>query len=420
MSWQNEVKDEIELKSPDGNIFNALWRRDPRTTEKKLGVFSIPKFDGDIVQDMGIKSTIYPLTIYFDGLFHHFFANRFQQALAEPGQWEVVHPVEGPLILQPIKFTENIDSVDENITEFQTEWIEPANVERLISPDELASSILSTAQVLIEDSAAILGQLRADAYALVNAAINIFNGIGGAMNNVIEELTATQALLYESYQTAKAAFNSALANYGIGSDPDDIAAAQTDMATIPVEANSDFSNRYSYYERLSEDLFELVPENTTQEDYNTIVGLEFGVTLSLLAVAQITATSEFNSRSEIISAIENLTSILNNTVNTVEEIQENFSDLRIERQYYSNTATYTTLINLYTLCFQLLVSQFYNLSVEKRITLKNPRSPIEITVTEYGSLGLNDVNYDLFLNSNELTADEILLLPTGKEVVIYV
>ncbi|KPK95636.1 hypothetical protein AMJ80_04490 [bacterium SM23_31] len=420
MSWANEVKDEIELKSPDGNVFNAKWRKDSRTSEKKLGIFSIPKFDGDIVQDMGIKSTLYPLTIYFDGMFHHFFANRFQQALKERGQWEVVHPVEGALILQPVRFTENIDTVDENVTEFQTEWIEPANVERLISPDELASSILSTALILIEDCAAILKQVRAESYALINATITILNRIGGAMNSIIQELTATNALLYESYQDAKAAFNSALANYGIGDDTDDIAESQTNMATIPTEVSNDFSTRYSYYERLSETIFEFVPDTITDEDYNTIVGLEFGVTLSLLAVAEIIATSEFNSRSEVISAIENLTTILNNSIATVEEIQDNFSGLRIDQQYYSNTQTYTTLINLYTLCFRFLIQQFFDLKVEKKIILKNSRSPLEITVTEYGSLGLNDENYDLFLESNELTGNEILLLPIGKEVVIYV
>lgn len=420
MSWANEVKDEIVLKSPDGNEFTAKWRSDPRTSEKKLGIFNIPKFDGDIVQDMGVKSTIYPLTIYFDGMFHHFFANRFQQALKERGQWEVIHPVEGALILQPIKFTENIDSVEENVTEFQTEWIEPANIERLISPEEFASSILSTIQTLAEDITAILGQLRADFYDLVNSTVSIMNSIGGFMDNIIQELTATKAIIYESYQDANAAFNSALSNYGIGSDPDEIATTQIEKAMIPVDVSTDFPVRYSYYERLSESIFELIPDTTTEEDYNKIIGLEFGVSLSLMAIAKITATSEYKSRPEIINAIEKLTSIFNNTITEIETVQENYSDLRIEQQYFSNTKTYTTLTKVYTLCYQYLISQFFNLKVEKIIKLKKARSPLEITVTEYREIGLNDYYYDLFLNSNELTGNEILLLPKDKEVKIYV
>jgi hypothetical protein len=420
MSWDNEVKEKIILKSPDGNKFEALWQKDTRTTEKHLGIFEIPKFTGSIVQDMGLKSTMYPLTIFFEGMYHHFFASKFDRACREVGQWEVVHPVLGSLILQLVSWEENIDAIEENITEFKTQWIEPANQERLISPEEFASSILSKAQTLIEDTAAILSQLRADAYAVVNATINIINSVGGAMDNIVQELTATKALLYESYQTAKAALNSALANYGIGSEPDDIATASTEMATIPTQVSTNFADRFSYYERLTEDLSEFAPVTTSDENYNTVIGLEFGMTLSLVAVAQITATSVFRSRSEVISAIEKITKILSDTINAVEEVQEIFNDLRVDQQYYSNTKTYTTLIEVFTLCLQYLTSQFYNLKVEKRIKLKKARSPIEITVTEYGSLGIDDVNYDLFLESNELTANEILLLPALKEVIIYV
>ena len=203
MSWQNEVREEIEFYSPNGNVYFANWRQDSRTREKKLGIFNIPKFDGDIVQDMGVKSTIYPLTIYFEGPFHHFLANQFFEALKEPGQWEVVHPVQGSLILQPVRFVENIDTINENITEFNTEWIQPANVQRLISPDELASSILSTVEVLIEDAATMLLQLRADAFALVNSTISAFDTVGGLMDNTLQELTATDAILFESSENHK-------------------------------------------------------------------------------------------------------------------------------------------------------------------------------------------------------------------------
>lgn len=420
MSWQNEVKEYITLSSPNMNLFTAKWRKDPRTTEKKLGIFSIPKFDGDIVQDSGTKSTIYTLTIYFDGWYHHFFANRFMEALKERGQWEVVHPVEGPLILQPIRFQENIDTIDENITEFQTEWIVPANIERFISPDELASSILTTALVLIADAKDMLKQLRADAYALVNSTISTLNKVGGLMDATIQELVATDAIISESYQSAKAAFNSTLSSYGINSESDDIADKTAELAVVPVENVTDFNQGFSSYELLQDDILNDVPETTTEEDFNKIVCLEFTVTLNLAAIAQIVANAEFNSRPEVVSAFEKIFSILSSTINSVETIQDNFSDLRIDQQYFSNTSTYTNLLKTYSLCFQYLITQFYNLKIEKKITLKNYRSPLEITVTEYGTLGKDDENYDLFLESNELTGSEIELLAPGREVVVYV
>jgi hypothetical protein len=87
----------------------------------------------------------------------------------------------------------------------------------------------------------------------------------------------------------------------------------------------------------------------------------------------------------------------------------------IDKQFISQSVGYSTVQNLYALTMQYLLSQFFNLKTEKRFTLKNKRSPLEITVTEYGTLD----DYDLFIESNQLSGDEILILPAGKEIVIY-
>jgi hypothetical protein len=91
----------------------------------------------------------------------------------------------------------------------------------------------------------------------------------------------------------------------------------------------------------------------------------------------------------------------------------------INKQYIANSQNYTSIQKTFSLTMQYLISQFFNLKSEKRFTLKNPRSPLEITVTEYGSLGENEENYQLFIDSNQLSGKEILILPAGKEIVIY-
>jgi archaellum component FlaF (FlaF/FlaG flagellin family) len=92
----------------------------------------------------------------------------------------------------------------------------------------------------------------------------------------------------------------------------------------------------------------------------------------------------------------------------------------IDKQYFANSQNYTSLMNTYALTIQYLLSQFFNLATEKRFTIKSKRSPLEITVTEYGSIGENESNYQLFIDSNQLTGNEILILQPGREVVIYV
>jgi len=163
-----------------------------------------------------------------------------------------------------------------------------------------------------------------------------------------------------------------------------------------------------------------VPATTTPDDYNKITGIEFAVSIALIMIAQIVATSKFASRADVVSAMENIINIFNSVVAQIEESQEAFSGKDIDFQYFSQIPTYSALISLYSTTMNYLISQFYNLVVERRFYTKTPRSPIEITCTEYGSMGENDSNYDLFISSNHLSGNDILLLPAGREVVIYI
>lgn len=422
MSWENEVRSEIKFTSPSLSSYYALWRQGERSFEKKLGQFDPPKFQGTIVQDLGVKSWLYPITCYFDGPFHHRDADAFATALfSEPGQWEIIHPVRGPLILQLVSYREVMDPTGNgNYTEIETQWIEPANIERLVNPAELVADALSTVLALAEDATMMLAQLRADIYSAIQSAINTFNKIAGGLDSLTGGLSSTSAIARDAYESARAAYTSAIDNFGVDDpDPTDVAAALVNMALSPLDASTDYATRETVYAELAEDVLALAPVTTTEDDYNRVVAIEFGATLSLMAVAQIAVTSDYRSRTEVVSAMDGITEFFNDTVAELEIIQDRFYDLDIDMQYYSQLATYTTLIKLYTLVLQYLIAQFYNLRVERRFTLKRPRSPLEIAVTEYGSLGEDDANYDLFLKSNNLSGRDILILPAGREVVVY-
>lgn len=424
MSWQNETRDEIKFTSPEGNTFYALWRSNKRSFERKLGMFDPPKFKGTIVQDLEPKSTLWPLTVYFDGMYHHKDAQDFYNALYnESGQWEVVHPVHGPLILQLISAEEDANPVEAgNYTQFDTQWIEPANAERVVSLDESLISTLTTIMNIADDCMTMLTQLRTDIFSNITAALGTFSKIAGFMSRTISGICATVAMARDAFDDAKATFNGALSAFDY-SDPDttDMSAAMTNMSLAPLDGSTDYQTRSSAYSTLADQIFTLTPTTTTEEDHNRVVVIEFAATLTLMAAAQIAATSQYQSRAEVITAIEGAAAFFNSVVARIEAIQEMYSELDIERQYFSQTATYTNLIQLYTLVFQYLLAQFYNLKTEKRFRLKKARSPLEIAITEYAP-SVEDIDYyhDLFIRSNNLHGNDIEILPANREVVIYV
>ena len=421
MTWETQTNPEIKFISPELNVFIALWKNNERSLEKKLGIFDPPKFKGSIVQDMDVKSVSYPLTIYFDGFNHNKTADKFFKACQnEKGQWEVTHPTKGQLILQLVSVREVIDPTETgSYTMFETQWLEPANIERLISAPELGALVLLEILDAIADGIAQLQQLRSDLYAAVQGALNMINKVAGLANTVMSELAATQNLINDAWNEAKNTLTNLLTIFK--SDPTNeeiqnkIGQALIDVVSIPLEANDNYDTRIDYYDELANLMYSEAPTGSDPEDYNKALFFELSMIAILISGARIVVTSNFKTRSEIISAIEKVQESWNDIIASIDGIQENFENVDIDKQYFGNSQAYTSLVNTYTLVMQYLLSQFFNLATEKRFTIKNKRSPLEICVTEYGSPDF----YDLFIESNELTGDEILLLNPGREVVIY-
>jgi len=425
MSWLNQTREYITFLSPEDNVFVALWKNNERSVEKKLGIFDPPKFKGSIIQDLDVKSVSYPLTIYFDGPSHYDTANKFFKACQdEKGQWEVTHPTKGGLILQLVSVKELINPIDDgNFTVFETNWLEPANIERLVSPDELANSVLLKTLNAISDGITQIQQLRSDLYSAIQAAANMINTIANLAKNAFSEIAATEQIVNDAWQSAQSSVTALLAIFQAdASDTDNqanVSNALSDVVTLPLETNDDYSSRNSFYSDYTDSLLAAAPLGNTIEDFNKVIFMEFSIITILVSMCRIIVTSTFKTRSEIIIAMDNLTVRFNDTINALETIQENFEGLDIDLQYFSQSQTWTTIQNLFSLTMQYLLTQFFNSNVEKILTLKNARSPIEITVTEYTD-GDFETNYDLFLNSNDLHGNDILLLPAGREIKIYV
>src|SRR4030042_632284 len=419
------VRKEIKLTSPEGNEYFALWKGDERSGEKKLGLFDPPNVRGTIVQDLDTKSIQYPLTIYFQGLNHHEEADAFFKSCHnEKGQWTVVHPVRGTLKLQLVSYKENIQPTESaNFTQFDLTMFEPANIETIVSTQESITQTLVAALNTIQDGVDQLKQLRSDLYAAIQSGINTINQMSGLATNAFAEISSRDSVVNDAWLSIKSEVNSLRDKYqSDAKDAEnlaDLGQAIVDMITIPLESNDDFTTRFSTYSDYADEIINISPTSNTTEDYNRVIFQELGITAILIAICRIIVSSNYTVRSEIIAAMDKLTTIFNDTIQELENTQSLFDDLDIDLQYFSQSACYTSLQNLFALTMQYLLGQFFSLKTEKLFTLKKARAPLEITVTEYGSLGEDDSNYDLFIKSNNLYGKDILLIPSGREVVIY-
>jgi len=147
--------------------------------------------------------------------------------------------------------------------------------------------------------------------------------------------------------------------------------------------------------------------------------VEVAVAAVLCGLARVVTTSTPDTRAHAIDLAGTLLDLFSDIVEALDTIQEAFEDQDWDARYFSQTATYTIAIELMATCVRYLLRSAYDLKIEKRWILREPTAPIVIAIQEYSSQEI-DKALDLLCRANALTGAEILLLPAGREIVVYV
>jgi len=420
MAWNDRLRKSILLTSPEGNEFEALWRGNNRSNEKQIGLFKIPGVRGVRVQDLEVQAYSYPLTLYFDGPDNDIESERFSKALEETGPWSIVHPVKGTKSLQLLNWSEQVQPVESgNLTVFNTEWLEPLQENNVITLTELRS-IISNQSILVSDVAAtqLNNNIRQDAAAEVAAVRSSVNDSIMAVDIYLKPIYEQNSDINSEIINIKRGITDTLAVLPL--DIISLASQLQNLIILPSMAITDITQRMNGYTSALNELFAHGPLNYNTEDINTVSIQEASETAMLQAMAFILSTGILSTRNEAINYMDILSSNFRAVIDNLDSSQELFEDRPIDLQYYSQSESFneTYLMIAQTLTYLLRTS--FDIAIEKRFILEIGKSTIRITVEQYGSLGEDDSNLQLFIDSNELIGNELLYLPAGREVVIYV
>ena len=441
-SWKDRLRPEISFTSPNGTLFTALWARNNRTMAKKLGIFEYPKVIGTAVQDLGVSSATYPISIFFDGPNHDINAEAFFQACKQTGKWTVIHPVKGSIDLQLVSVTEVTDVVDlANVTQFDCEWMESIDVSNIGSLPELNATITSQSAFLNDSTLsqfnnnidqteasgffAVVEGVKKTVAAVSETIQKLSNGVASVNNRMIAIQRGIQDTISQP----------SLALLSLGGQ------IQT-LIQLPTLATNDVSARLSSYRDLIDQVFEFSPTANTVEARNTAAVQELALLAAANANAQIVATFPASvspttnlpqpttdaeittaglilTRDDVVGTASQISQTFIDITDNLDGVQDNFDTVSIDKQYFSQSESFPdgALITGQAVAFALKFA--FDLSIERRFILKKRQSPIMITIEQYGELGENDSNFDLFIESNSLQGDRIMLLPAGTEVVIY-
>jgi hypothetical protein len=257
-------------------------------------------------------------------------------------------------------------------------------------------------------------------YTLEQSIVTTATEVKAAAVRVLKPLAALNSDIEERFDSIVADLERHLASGDV--DNLSLAGQIQNMIQVPLLASDSVLDRYTTYDKYAQVVFGLLPIVTdkTPEAINRTLVVELAIISVIVSLAKVTTTGQLQTRPQTINAAEFLIDRLYSYTEILDGQQIVFSTNRIDRQYFSQLQSYASAAKLIAAAVKYLLLVSFDLRIEKRFTLKTRRAPIEIVITEQGSLGLEDENLDAFIDANQLEGNEIIMLPPGREVVIYV
>jgi hypothetical protein len=436
-TWENRLQPRLGLISPSTSAtFAPRWLGDEIKGNRRIALFNFPDRDGTLIQDLGIQGDTIPLTFYFEGINCDIEAMNFRVAAKEKGNWTVLHPVEsGEMILQLISYTVDYQPVSSgNIIKVTTEWIKPLDKSEMETLETLSLEIIAL-QAVVND--AVITQIRNTPQIQVDATKpswldslksnwKAFSNFMAKWANTIEGFSSYITEMWEGILAEVSQPFTDLAS---------IATSVQHLLQMPMQAIGEVTSKFRSFSLIFgsigsgldsalSNLEKLAGISKTSS--KAIWGIHVNVdifsamhTSAMVGCSRAAITGSINTRSDAISCARQLQSFSDSMTTKFEAIQESFATLGIEAQFFYNSDAYYTLMRMTALTQRYLYRRAFDLSVERIIVLDRPRCPIDIAISEYGSLGLNDSNLDKIIEANDLHGLGILWLPAGTSVKIY-
>jgi prophage DNA circulation protein len=419
MSYLERLQKNILLTSPSGFEFTALWSGDSRSNEKQLGIFKTPGVRGVLSQDLDVNGDAYNTGVWFSGEDYDRTGEQFFNALRERGVWSVVHPVWGTKEnMQVVSYTQPLELAT-GVIQTTIEFLQVLDKNGATSSQQVAAETVSQNIALQETTSDQLNQVVDQTTADQTAKLRTMaENTVAAFSTTLENITSQVAEVQAQADSIKRGIDST-----IGETPIDVlslAGQIQALVNLPGQVEVNLKSRIETYQRFADTIFESSPDSPTDANINTAAIQELANVAAIGAVAVGAVTTQLKSRQSVIDNVEASLDLFESVVDGLDATQALYDGQLLSDSYFSQSQSFadTALISALSLAF--LIKSAFDLAIEKRITLTEPQNPVMVAMREYQGPGENDENIDLFIDSNELTRNEVLLLPAGKEVVVYV
>ena len=432
MDWEKRIT-EAKYTAPSGKEVSFLFGSVSKETDLKTGLFTFPDKDGAHVQHQGAGATSFPLTCIFNGSDCMERADSFEALLFERGAGELQHPVYG---IHKVVPHGKIKRVDDLLSGLNESVVEVTFVK--IITDDVIPKLETVAAAEIEEKYEAFSDAACEDFARGVAADTIddelrekslLNTKAEQIKSTMEPLISSHAGSYGDFLTTVAELKNAVntmfdksssaINKGLNT-----ARFTLNLMRYPSRVVINVTEKIRGYSALIAKLINQFKHDPfgTRNIANAIMTARLSLSAAAASVASGVAlqiaegsaqkdTSTIQvSREEAIYAAEAIINLF--------ELVKNFDDTKVKSNAFVdvNNETAFLLSDVVYKSAALIITSSFALPMRRTIVLDRDRQLIELSAELYGS-----VDYmDELIFENKLTADEIVLLPMGKEITYYV
>lgn len=417
MPWQDRLKNAAYI-SPSGERIAFDYEIANKTVSKKTVGFEFPDADGTYVQDLGHTGNRYPLRIFFSGDDHDLIAKIFDAALLEKGVGMLEHPVYGPVDVVPfgdIRFINDLKTAtNQTIVEvtfwetidliYPTDQGDPTS-EILAAIDDYNNAVAETFEIVIDVDTEI------EKATLKNEYTNLLDSVESNMQSIV----SVQEDVQKQFNVIVDSINNGIDV--LVAQPLTLAFQTSILIQAPARASASIADRLNAYNNLLQSIITstdaiLMPSNDSR-NVNTFHNRDLYASNYVAGSIISIVNNQFITKVDALTTAEFIIDQMNSLIVWRDN---NFESLSI----IDTGEAYQQLLEAFALAVGFLIEISFNLKQERRITLEEPHTIIDLIAELYPPESIIDDELDFFIQSNKLTGSEILELPRGREIVYYV
>lgn len=451
MAWTDEIG-AAAYTSPGGTrmTFNYSAQVE-RTTPLKTAESTFPDVDGAEIQSLGLGGRKFPMTAIFSGADCFKDADAFEELLCERGYGQLEHPIYGKHAVVPTGEISRSDDLVGGLNEsrvqvtFSETITDRAFPESAVAAEDALdaamdefeeAAVAEFAQVIdvddIDDAIQLQSVLKAQGDTLAKGGKSLVDKAGAAAQTVQQKMSQLKGEMTRIIGAVDQLADNALA----------IATVMIKTARLPAEIIIDAQAKISGYASVIKDIINNVKKDpfgfkavanqyaaTSTALGGLVAASGYGVAKTAAAsakggsgaasggtsagsngTAQAASAGGFASRASVLAAAD--------AVAEQFETYKEYVDAQVAKDAFVDTgAAYAALLETVICAVQVMQSAAFDLPMARTVRLSRDRQVIELLTEFYGADGFSRM--DQFITDNHLTADEIVVIPMGREVTYY-